>query len=67
MTGRVWFQLTILVLGLIICAAIASVIKLRTGQSWKMIVTDKRLQQSCFGLALVVLVGIFALFIYINN
>jgi hypothetical protein len=67
MTGRAGLQLTIIILGLIICAAIASIIKLRTGQSWKSIATDRRLQQSCFGLALVVLIGIFALFIYINN
>jgi hypothetical protein len=67
MTGRGWFQLIILVLALIIWASIALLIKLRNGQSWKTIFADERLWQLCFGLSLVMLVAVFAIFMYVNN
>ena len=67
MTGRTWFHLTILVLGLTIWATAVWLIKLRTGKSVKMVVTDRRLQQACLGLAVVALVVIFAVFVYVNN
>jgi hypothetical protein len=38
---------------------------LHTGQSW--IDAGERLWQSYFGLAVVVLVAVFAVFIYVNN